>query len=273
MLPGETMSSSGLSVNAESDLLPEPSVLLVEDDPDVASTIRRYIERNGIRVDWARTGAEAIQLKESVKPDIVLVDLTLPDVDGSQLVKKFAAQRDCGVIVVSGRSDEIERIVGIEQGADDYVTKPVPLRELLARIRAVHRRAARAAVAQGAGVGESQPLPTQATEIMLGTTRVDLRRRTAVSAQQTPIHLTSAEFAALEQLVEAMPEPVSREKICSHALRRAFHVEDRGVDQLILGLRRKLFSDDAALSVIVSVRGQGYAIAGDRELLAVRPTR
>ncbi len=246
-------------------------MLLVEDDPDVASTIRRYIERNGIKVDWARNGAEAIQLKESAKPDIVLVDLTLPDVDGSQLVKKFAAQQDCGVIVVSGRSDEIERIVGIEQGADDYVTKPVPLRELLARIRAVHRRAARAAVVQAPIVAEPQQAVAPATEIMLGSTRVDLRRRTAMSAQQTPIHLTSAEFSALEQLVEAMPEPVSREKICSHALRRAFHVEDRGVDQLILGLRRKLFADNIALSVIVSVRGQGYAIAGDRELLAVRP--
>ncbi|MCX7380547.1 MAG: response regulator transcription factor [Alphaproteobacteria bacterium] len=264
------MSATSLPATPDSDLLAEPTVLLVEDDHDVASTIRRYIERAGIKVGWARNGAEAIQLKESMRPDIVLVDLTLPDVDGSQLVKRFAAQHDCGVIVVSGRSDEIERIVGIEQGADDYVTKPVPLRELLARIRAVHRRAARAAMTQPA-VAEPSPPPAQATEIMLGSTRVDLRRRIAVNAQQAAIHLTSAEFAALEQLVEAMPEPVSREKICGHALRRTFHVEDRGVDQLILGLRRKLFADDIALSVIVSVRGQGYAIAGDRELMAVRP--
>ena len=264
------MSASSLPASPDSDLLPEPTVLLVEDDHDVASTIRRFIERAGIKVAWARTGAEAIHLKETTRPDVVLVDLTLPDVDGSQLVKKFAAQQDCGIIVVSGRSDEIERIVGIEQGADDYVSKPVPLRELLARIRAVHRRAARAAIAQPQPV-EPLPPPVQSSEIMLGTTRVDLRRRTAVNAQQAPVHLTSAEFAALEQLVEAMPEPVSREKICNHALRRAFHVEDRGVDQLILGLRRKLFADDIALSVIVSVRGQGYAIAGDRELLAVRP--
>jgi len=82
-----------------------------------------------------------------------------------------------------------------------------------------------------------------------------------------PIHLTAAEFAALEQLIAAAPNPVPRETLCTNALRRPFHAEDRGVDQLILSLRRKLFADDAALSVIVSVRGQGYAIAADRELL------
>jgi DNA-binding response OmpR family regulator len=248
--------------------VPEPSVLLVEDDPEVAQTLRRFIERNGLKVSWASTGAEAIQLKESMRPDIVLVDLTLPDVDGGQLVKKFAAMQDCGVIVVSGRSDEVERIVGIEQGADDYVTKPPPLRELLARIRAVHRRSTRAAVAGRPAAAEAvQSL----TEVVLGNVRVNLRRRTAVNADNVAVHLTSAEFAALDQLVEAAPQPVPREEICKHALRRPFQAEDRGVDQLILSLRRKLFPDNQALNVIVSVRGQGYAIAADRELLTAPP--
>ena len=265
------MSYEGLSSRSDPELLAEPSVLLVEDDPDVALTLRRFIERSGLKVSWARSGAEAIRLKESMRPDIVLIDLNLPDVDGGQLVKKFAAQQDCGVIVVSGRSEEIERVVGIEQGADDYVVKPVALRELLARSRAVHRRSARAAAPPPPAIEVAPVVAPPATEIMLGTVRIDLRRRLAMNAANTPIHLTSAEFAALEQLVEAAPQPVPRERICSHALRRPFHAEDRGVDQLILSLRRKLFADDVALSVIVSVRGQGYAIAADRELLAIKP--
>ncbi len=253
---------------SELDLLPEPSVLLVEDNADVAQTIIRFIERSGLRIGWAATGADAIRMKDSQRPNIVLVDLTLPDVDGGKLVKRFADQGDCGVIVVSGRSDEVERVVGIELGADDYVTKPVPLRELLARIRAVHRRALRAAPA--AAPEPAAPASPAPAEVLLGGTRIDLRRRIAVHATQGPVHLTAAEFAALELLVDAAPNPVSRESLCAHALRRPYHAEDRGVDQLILSLRRKLFGSDSALSVIISVRGQGYAIAADRELMQVR---
>ena len=268
------MSYEGSDLNVDPDLIPEPSILLVEDDPDVAQTLRRFIERSGLKVDWARTGAEAIQLKDSKRPDIVLVDLTLPDVDGGKLVRRFAGQQDCGVIVVSGRSEEVERVVGIEQGADDYVTKPVPLRELLARIRAVHRRSYRRTTGARAVSAEvaapAAPADAGPAEVMLGSVRVDLRRRIVLAGGITPVHLTSAEFAALEQLVRSAPQPVSRDQICAHALRRPFHAEDRGVDQLILSLRRKLFADDSALSVIVSVRGQGYAIAADRELLAVK---
>ena len=267
------MSIDGAKPPTDTELLAEPSVLLVEDDPDVAQTLRRFIERNGIKVEWAQNGAEAIRIKESMRPDIVLVDLSLPDVDGGQLVKRFAAQRDCGVIVVSGRSDEVERVVGIEQGADDYVTKPVPLRELLARIRAVHRRSARGVPGPTAPSEPVAPAPASGVlaEVTIGSVRIDLRRRLAMGANGVAIHLTAAEFAALEQLVEAAPQPVSRETLCTHALRRPFHAEDRGVDQLILSLRRKLFSDDAGLSVIVSVRGQGYSIAADRELLMQKP--
>jgi two-component system torCAD operon response regulator TorR len=263
------MSYEGLNPNGDPDLVPEPSVLLVEDDADVALTLRRFIERSGLKITWAKNGAEAIQLKDSMRPDIVLVDLTLPDVDGGKLVKRFAAQQDCGVIVVSGRSDEVERVVGIELGADDYVTKPVPLRELLARIRAVHRRSLRG---MPAAVADVPPPATGSGDfvIMLGSVRIDLRRRTAVDANGAAVHLTSAEFAAVEQLAKSAPEPVSREQICNFALRRPFHAEDRGVDQLILSLRRKLFPEDTALSVIVSVRGQGYAIAADRELLLAK---
>jgi len=147
-------------------------------------------------------------------------------------------QRDCGIIVVSGRgSEEVERVVGIEMGADDFVAKPVPMRELVARIRAVHRRSARAPA--------PPPPPVAPTGLIaIGAVRVDLKRRVVSlagesGAAEEPIHLTAAEFTALEALISAAPQPVTRETLCRQALRRPFHAEDRGVDQLILNLRRK----------------------------------
>ena len=184
----------------------------------------------------------------------LLVDLGLPDVDGGGLIPLLTP--DCGVIVVSGRGEEVERVVGLEKGADDYITKPVAMREMLARIRAVHRRRARPAAPT------SEPV-----RVTLGAVRVDLRRRLVTGRDNSPIHLTAAEFVALEALIMAAPQPVSRDRLCKLALRRQFHAEDRGVDQLVLNLRRKLFDDDSAHSVIVSVRGAGYAITIDRELL------
>ncbi len=255
--------------NPPGDLLPDPSVMLIEDDQDVGQMMRRFIERSGMKVVWAQTGADAVRLKESFRPDVVLVDLELPDIAGSQLITWLAAQRDCGIIVVSGRgSEEVERVVGIEMGADDFVAKPVPMRELVARIRAVHRRSARAPVVP--------PTPTAPSGMVaIGSVRIDLKRRVVSLAAQAggaeePIHLTAAEFTALEALISAAPQPVTREALCRQALRRPFHAEDRGVDQLILNLRRKLFDDDSAHSVIKSVRGAGYAISTDKDLLVVK---
>ena len=239
------------------DLLPEPAVLLVEDDHDVAVTLRRFIERSGMRTACAHTGAEAVRLKESFRPDIVLVDLGLPDMDGGTLIRWLAEKRDCGIIVVSGRGEEIERVVYIERGADDYIIKPAPLREMVARIRAVHRRLWRAQPVA------NEPEPAQ---VVLGAVRVDLHARSVTGRGGEPIRLTAAEFEALGVLIRSAPQPVSREQLCRLALRRPFHAEDRGVDQLVLSLRRKLFGDASALNVIVSVRSAGYAIIVEKHL-------
>jgi len=246
-------------------LLAEPSVLLIEDDRDLAQTERRFIERAGMRTEWASTGAEALRLLDSFHPDIVLVDLGLPDMDGGKLVGWLAGKRECGIIVVSGSGEEVERIVNLELGADDYITKPASLREMVARIRAVYRRLPRTQpVVAGFGTGSGQ--------IMLGAACVDLQHRTVSGRGTEPIHLTAAEFEALEALIRAAPQPVSREKLCRLALRRPYHAEDRGVDQLVLNLRRKLFDDDSGHSVIVSVRGAGYALVVERGVLAAGGT-
>jgi two-component system phosphate regulon response regulator OmpR len=227
-----------------------PRVLLIEDNVAVAEAIRRFLERSGMPTAWAPTGARGMELKKSFSPDVVLVDLGLPDTNGVSLIGWLSQKHDCGIIVVSGRGKETERVVGLELGADDYIAKPFHLREMVARIRAVHRRTHSRAPAN--------PPPSLHH---VGPFTVDLQRRAMVDASGRPVVLTGAEFAALQTLLEAAGEPVSRERLSEAALRRPWRAEDRSIDQLIFGLRRKLADDDRGQRLIQSVRGAGYVLA------------
>ncbi len=242
--------------------LPNPRVLLIEDNQAVAETLQKFIERSGMRTAWAQTGAKAIELKRSFMPDVVLVDLELPDTNGVALIGWLADLQDCGIIVVSGRSEEAERIVGLELGADDYIAKPPQLREMVARIRAVHRRSHLRAAARGEA-RVADPAITSVPPIhpvQIGAWRVDLQRRSVRDGDGKPLAITSAEFAALQELVLASGQPVSREKLSESALRRPWRPEDRSIDQLIFSLRRKLGDSEGGARMIQSVRGAGYIL-------------
>jgi DNA-binding response OmpR family regulator len=205
-----------------------------------------------MRTAWATTGAEGLNMKRSFSPDVVLVDLNLPDTDGIGLVTFLAKQGECGVIIVSGLADEADRIVGLEIGADDYVSKPPHLRELLARIRAVYRRVKLRTAAKAD--------PAVRSVVQLGKIKIDLASRVVQSASGERITLTSAEFTALETMLAANGEAVSRDRLSEAALRRPWRAEDRSVDQLIFNLRQKLAgADDQRL--IHSIRGAGYMLA------------
>ena len=231
--------------------------MVIEDDPDIAMVLQRYFERSGIRTHLAYTGAEAIALKPLGSPNIVLVDLELPDLDGSTLIRWLKEQHDCGIIVVSGSHDEATRVLSLELGADDYVTKPPGLRELVARVRAVHRRVSERIVL--AGNGSRMPPPRAIAA--LGGFAVDLQARQVRDASGKPVAITAAEFAVLAALIEAKGEPVPRERLSEIALHRPGHSEDRGVDQLIFGLRQKLSPPGDRCRFIQSVRNTGYLIA------------
>jgi DNA-binding response OmpR family regulator len=232
-----------------------PRVLLIEDNAAVAETIRRFLERSGMRTAWAPTGARGMELKKSFTPDVVLVDLELPDTNGVSLIGWLSHEQDCGIIVVSGRGEETERVVGLELGADDYIAKPVQLREMVARIRAVHRRT------HGRAPGRAARAPQAQHHV--GPFKIDLQRRAVLDGSDRPVVLTGAEFAALQTLLEAAGEPVSRERLSEAALRRPWRPEDRSIDQLIFSLRRKLADDDRAQRLIQSVRGAGYVLVRD----------
>ncbi len=239
-----------------------PKVLIIEDDEAVGQALVGALDRSGMRTAWATTGAEGLALKRSFSPDVVLVDLNLPDTDGIGLVTFLAQQGECGVIIVSGLADEADRIVGLEIGADDYVSKPPHLRELLARIRAVYRRVK---VRSG-----TRPDPVARTTVQLGKIKIDLTGRAVQSENGERITLTAAEFTALETMLAANGEAVSRDRLSEAALRRPWRAEDRSVDQLIFNLRQKLAGGDDQ-RLIHSIRGAGYMLsvtkgAGERQV-------
>ncbi len=246
--------------NEVSATLPNPRILLIEDNAPVAETLLKFIERSGMRTAWAQTGAEAMELKASFMPDVVLVDLELPDTNGVELIAWLVGLRDCGIIVVSGRGEEAERIVGLELGADDYVAKPPQLRELVARIRAVHRRAQPRTVASMAESSPALTAPQPAPLPQFGQWKLDIPRRAVTGEDGRPAPVTAAEFAVLQELALANGQPVSRERLSEVALRRPWRPDDRSIDQLVFSLRRKLGDGDGGTRLIQSVRGAGYIL-------------
>ncbi len=254
--------------STEFDALLRLRVLIIEDQPEIAQALKVVVERDGMETAWAATGAAAIELKTRFDPHVALVDLGLPDTSGLSLIRWLVAKGDCGIIVVSGHTEEADRVAALELGADDYVTKPPSVRELIARIHAVHRRAgSRHAPAVEAEVPEeaavsAKPRPRPAMRI--GRAQDDLVRRQAISADGEAIHITAAEFTVLEQLVDANGAAVARERLFEVALRRPMNFEDRAIDQIIFALRRKLADGDDGRRLIQSIRGQGYSLHLDQ---------
>lgn len=232
-------------------------VMVIEDDPDIALVLQRYLQQSGIRAHLAYTGAEAVALKSMASPDVVLVDLELPDVDGSTLIRWLKHQHDCGIIVVSGSRDEATRVLSLELGADDYVTKPPSLRELVARIRAVHRRMSE----RNMMASHNAKTTTKRATAVVGGFAVDLHGRQVRDPSGNPVNITAAEFAVLAALIEAKGAPVPLERLSEVALHRPGHTDDRGVDQLIFGLRRKLSVPGDNRRLIQSVRNAGYLLS------------
>ena len=240
--------------------LPDPltplRVLIVEDNATVAVAISLALNHDNMQTRLAATGHEGLAACESFHPDIVLLDLELPDVNGMELLGRFAAVPGRGVIVVTVAGAEAQRIAGLEHGADDYIVKPAPLRELAARIRAVHRRLGRAAPLPAPSPGEPSA-PETGTDARV---RCDLAHRQLLGRNGAASPLTEAEAAALQALLEARGAAVSRARLSEVALKRALHAEDRSVDQIVLKLRRKIATFAASERVILSMRRLGYVM-------------
>ena len=233
-----------------------PDVLVVDDDADIVALIARYLGGHGFDVRAAHSGAAMREALASAAPDLVLLDLGLPDADGLSLLQQLRTHWQGPVIVVSGRGDEaVERVIGLELGADDYVAKPFDFRELLARIRSVLRRAAPAG---------PQPAPAEpARRLAFAHLVVDLGARRMHHADGTEVGLTTGEFDLLRALLERPNEVRSRDELMNSLYGREAGPFDRAIDVAIARLRRKVEPDPGNPDLIRSVRGLGYLLACD----------
>jgi two-component system OmpR family response regulator len=222
-------------------------ILVVEDDPSTRDLISQYLAENHFEVECAATGALAEASLRGQTVDLVLLDLNLPDQDGLMLARKLTGEHSIPVVILTGRSDEMDRVLGLELGADDYVTKPFSPRELLARVRAVLRRA------KSRPSPRTQPLRVYrfaGFELRMGT-------RKLITPQGEQLDLTGGEFSLLAAFVKAPQQILSRDQLLE-ASRLYDDVYDRSIDVQILRLRRKIEEDPSQPRLIKTERGAGY---------------
>ena len=225
-------------------------VLVVEDEPAIADLLRTYLERDGFEVEVAADGLVALQAVDRGRPDAVVLDVGLPGLDGTEVCRRMRAAGDwTPVLFVTARDDEVDRVVGLELGADDYVTKPFSPREVVARVRAVLRRGQRpgGGTDGGEAAGGSRVL-------RLGGVSLDLDTRLA-EADGVPVELTTTEFDLLAHLARRPGRVCSREELLAEVWGYPDGIQTRTVDVHVAQLRGKL---GEALRVR-TVRGVGYA--------------
>ncbi len=223
-------------------------VLVIEDDPNTANLVALYLEREGFSALQANDGATGLGLAEKHRPDLVVLDIMLPKMDGWEVCRRLRKTSEVPVIMLTARGEEIDRVSGLTLGADDYVVKPFSPRELVARVKAVLRRTHAAA-------------KPDLRLLHQGDVRLDLdKRRLSVSSR--PVELTPHEYALLEALMSAPGRTFSRDELLSRLYPRGEAVViERVVDVHIGKLRQKIETDPSKPRYIYTVRGMGYRFA------------
>ena len=224
-------------------------ILFVEDEEAISSPFARVLEREGFEPVLAATAAEAMELAERVEPDLVLLDLTLPDGDGRDVCRALRRDSDVPIVMLTARGSELDRVVGLEMGADDYVVKPFSGAEVVSRIRAVLRRSRGAAAG-----GRFEPA------FAVGDLAIDVAARTATLAGEQ-LELTRKEFDLLAELARNAGRVVTREDLMSRVWDVNWFGSTKTLDVHIGALRRKLGDDPAAPQHIETVRGVGFRFA------------
>ena len=234
-----------------------PHVLALDDDPQVRRLLADYLAENDLRVTTVATGRElaAVMARETI--DLLLLDLRLAGEDGMQIARKLREHSAMPILMLSGRTDEADRVMGLELGADDYLTKPFSLRELLARIRALLRRAqAQASVADE--IARVRAYRFGPWELNIGLRR--LRHR-----EGRQVELTNGEFSLLVAFLSTPQRVLTRDQLLDLSRLHNAEVYDRSIDVQILRLRRKIESDPAHPAFVTTQRGAGYVFAAEVE--------
>ncbi len=222
------------------------TILVVDDEPQIVHFVRAYLEDAGYRVVIAGDGQEALFVARHEKPDLVILDLMMPEMDGWDFIRRYRRERDTPIIILTARVEEEDQVVGLELGADDYVTKPFSPRTLVARVRALLRRAQGGASPPDVLRGGNVVLDREAHSVTVGGRRVDL---------------TPTEFNLLEVLMTMPNRVFTRSELLDRVLGDGADVFERTIDAHIKNLRRKIEPDPAHPRYVVTVRGVGYRFA------------
>lgn len=232
------------------------NILVVDDDEEICDLIRSYLEDEGYSVSTAGSAGELHKIMPNQQFDAVFVDIRLPDGDGFSLVKDLRGTYSGAILMLTGKQDVVDRVAGLEVGADDYITKPFHLRELLARLRTVLRRSI-----------EARAVPRAASETgrsyQFASWRLDPEGRTLCSPTGEFVNLTSGEFDLLLTFVEHPKRVLSRDQILDLARGREAAMFDRSIDVQVGRLRRKIESDPKRPALIKTVRNAGYMFNAD----------
>ncbi|MGH2456248.1 MAG: response regulator transcription factor [Candidatus Limnocylindria bacterium] len=220
-------------------------ILIVDDEPKIVRLVADYLEAAGFGVVTARSGDEALMRVRTDAPDLVVLDLGLPGLDGLDVTRTIRRNGDLPIIILTARDDETDRVIGLELGADDYVTKPFSPRELVARVRAVLRR--------HAGAGEAETL-------RVGDLVLDLPRM-RVTRDAQPIELTATEFALLAALARQPGRVFTRSQLLDAIHGLAFESYERAIDAHVKNIRRKLEPQPRTPRYLLTVYGVGYRLA------------
>ena len=229
-------------------------VLVVDDEPAILRAVQTNLSGHGFRVDTATTGQEALDATTHVRPDLVLLDLGLPDMDGMDVIRAIRERMATPIVVLSARGAERDKVAALDLGADDYLTKPFGVNELLARVRVALRHTAR---------------PTSGTEpiIRIGDIEVDLERRLVTSSGQ-PVHLTPTEWDLLKLFVTSADKVLTDRMILQAVWGSAYRSQAHSLHVYVARLRRKLEVDNTARRHILTEPGVGYRFVTDGILLS-----
>lgn len=228
--------------------MPQYSVLLVDDDPKIAKLLRSYFEKEDFSVLTALDGTTALQLYRDKKPDILVLDLMLPGVSGLDVCRQIRKESETPILMLTARDEETDRLIGLELGADDYVSKPFSPREVVARVKAILRR--------------SRKTPEKTEPFKIGKFIVDTAGYT-VSDEGSPVDLTPTEYRIFELLATHPGQVFTRFQLVEQIQGVAFEGYERTIDAHVKNLRRKIDDNPKDPRIIQTVYGVGYKFAGD----------
>ncbi len=227
---------------------PMPAVLIIDDDERLVALLREYLEPHGFEARGAHDGASGLESVARRPPDLVVLDVMLPGLDGFEVCRRIRATSAVPIIMLTARGEETDRIVGLELGADDYLPKPFNPRELLARMRAILRRA------------ETRPDERPGERIVVGPVALDAGAR-SVEVRGAPVELTTAEFDLLRTLMTAAGRVLSRDQIMESLHGTSWSYFDRSIDVHVSRIRQKIEESPRQPRLLKTVRGVGYQFA------------